>query len=445
MSQFLNSFGDELVKLAAEPKKKKKKSLLRKALTLGLGGAAAYGAYRYGRKVKMSKDPLLRAMQQKSKGRMTHVDILPEEYMNLPRPKGERLVRSADEIVAIPEAAAIERAGKVQMGKAKPREFEGAVHTGADPYEMRGIKSDLSLSTTPKERVSGITTKLEEAKYLEATGAAAKSESAATYIDKVKGGAPKNTADTLDALQAELAKKYPNGYVVKPLEGSVAPGVPTHKDRFADVLTKGNPEHQKWMGDMLKNPKDYMVQEYIPIAKERVLIGRPPPTSAAESRTVAGGLATKGKLRFGAKVPTEYRVHVYGGKVIPGGSVHRWAGGSELSPFRQREIKRMEAEIQKAVNKLPENRMNIPMAMDVVKTTDGKWRIIEANIGTQSGFVAPQIGKIPTPSKPAMALYKAVTGRQSQLEAGIKATGAGVGTTAVAGKMMSGSPMQGEA
>lgn len=437
MNRFRASFGDELVKVAAKDEPKKKRSILRKALTLGLGGAAAYGAYRYGRKVRLSKDPLLRRMQEQSGGRLSVVDVIPKEMEGLARPhKGvERVFRGADEVIEIPEAAARARAGQVIAGKAEPKKIKGAIQTAADPYELKGIKSDLPLSSTPREFYKEIPDKLREAKYLEATGIGARSESAGAFLPKARSSAPGGDAAALDAMQASLAKKFPNGYVVKPIEGSYAPGVPTHEHRWADILgAKGNPEHRKWMQGMLKKPDDYMVQEFIPIAKERALIARPPVKPGESAR----------RFQLGAQVPTEYRVHVYGGKVIPGGSVHRWAGGSELSPLRRREIMAMEREVQRAVSKLPENRMNIPMAMDVVKTTDGKWRIIEANIGTQSGFMGPQIGKVPIPSKPAQALYKAVTGRQSQLEAGIKATGAGVGTTAVASEMMSGSPMQGE-
>lgn len=438
MNQFRASFGDELVKIAAK-EKKKKKSLLRKAVTVAAGGAAAYGAYRYGRKIRLSKDPLLRRMQEKAKGRSSIVDVLPAGSEKLKRPPKEieRIFRAGDDLHEIPEAAAIDRANKVMVGKAEPLKIKGAIQTAADPHELKGIKSDLALSSTPKEFAEGkIADKLQEAKYLEATGIGAKSESAAGYMEKVKAGAPKSDMAALDELQATLSKKYPNGYVVKPIGEAYAPGVPTHKQRFADILgPNGNPEHKKWMRGVLDKSDDYMVQEYIPIAKERGLLAK---------RPVKPGEAAR-KVRLGGEVPTEYRVHVYGGKVVPGATVHRWAGGAELNPFRRKEIQQMEAEIQKAIGKLPGNRTKIPMAMDVVKDTSGKWRIIEANIGTQSGFMGPQVGRVPIPSKPAHALYKATTGRQSKLEAGLKATAAGVGGTAAAAKMTSGSPMQGEA
>ena len=390
----------------------------RNSLGLGVGTVAGVGAYLLGRRVKLSKDPVLRAMQVKSKGNLTHLDVLPKEMEGVQRPPLEGLFRGG-KVVSMSEEEAAKRSAAIARGEAQPLQIRGAIQTAASPDELRAVQSDLPLSTTPKEFMSGeLRGKLREAEYLRPTGIAAKSESAAPYL---KTRDP-DDMKTLDALQEQLSAQYPKGYVVKPTMGSFAPGVPTHEHRFADILQgKGSPEHQQWMKELLRDPDKYMVQEHVPIAKERALLSSPPVKPGEKSR----------RLQVGAEVPVEYRVHAYGGRVVPGASVHRWAGGSELSPLRRKEIREMENVVQGAIDKLPVNREGIPMAMDVVRTPSGEWRIIEGNIGTQSGFMGPQVGRFPLPSKPGHALYKAVTGRQSPLEAGIKATAVGGATTAL--------------
>jgi len=432
MRPFLFGFSDELVKCSS--RSDDKRHSWRRTLALGAGAAAAYGAYRHARKVRLSDNPLLRALQSRAKGRLTHIDALDANVHPARgvRKKLKELVRGVDEIIEETPAKwerryrhieypvwhegktklpprAVERAS----GKRRPR-IRGAVHAIGYPSQALGYKSDLRLGSNLTDilRLGG--SKLEEAKYLARTGAVAKTESATAAVRSAIGSGKRklNAAEKLDALQRTLAKKFPKGYVLKPVSGAASGGVPTHQQRWASLLRGGDPEHARWVRDVLKNPQKYVVQEYIPIAKERALFVKTPKS---------GGKARK--IQLGRTVPYEYRVHVVGGKVVPGASLHRWAVGREVNPFRRREIREMEAFVQDTLNKLPRKSRGVPMAIDVAKLKNGGWKIIEANPGGESGFLIPDVTK--TVSKAPHAVYKAVTGRSSKAEASAKALGAG--------------------
>lgn len=452
MSYFLDAFADELIKTAAKdpPKEKahkQKPSILRRAANLGLAGAAGYGAYRYGRKVKLSKDPLLRAMQEKAKGRLTHIDALEvgDKRSTGIAKRIKEYRRGVDEIIEenprqwergydameypmwergakkLPKGALERAAGK------KKKKIEGAIHTIGQPSQAQKYDAGLNLDSSAEDLLRIGASKLEEAKYFGRAGGMAKSERAEGMVNKLRSGSgPMSEVEQLDKLQAALKKKFPKGYVVKPVSSEASSGVPTHNQRWGDLLLgKGDPEHAKWVRGVLKKPKDFMFQEYISIAKEKPLLTRTPKIADKAGRSI--------KVR--GEVPSEYRVHVMGGKVVPGGSSHRWALGRELNPFRRKEIKEMEKFVQDNVNQLPKSRTGIPMAMDVVKTTDGKWRIIESNPG-RSGFLVPdQTGAL---SGAPHAVYKAVTGRSSKPAAAAKGLAAGAATALAAGQVNKG-------
>jgi hypothetical protein len=379
MEPFLAGFADELVKVAA-----KEKSRLRKLVTLGAGAGAAYGVYRYGRKVRLAKDPMLRSMQRKAKGRLTHVEELETGIKPAAgvRKKVKEAVRGIDELIEETPKQWRSRWEGYQRGEPikKVRKVEGAVHSMGEPIAHRAYPSDLPLAKRFKQ------------------------------ILRV-------------ALQARLNKKFPQGYVIKPVVGEASGGVPTHQTRFADLLAgKGAPQHKKWMSDMLDDPTDYMVQEYIPIARERVLLSKPP---------FAAGRAGR-KVRLGKEVPAEYRVHVFGGKVIPGASSHRWAIGQEI--HRRGKFRELDKFVQENIDKLPASRVHMPMALDVARTADGKWRIIEANIGGQSGFLTPDTTR--TLSMAPHAVYRGITGRSSKPAATVKGLLAGGAATAAASQTL---------
>jgi hypothetical protein len=453
MSHFMNAFADELIKTAAKdpPKekgKKKKPSILRRAATLGLGAAAGYAGYRYARKVRLSKDPLLRAMQEKSKGRLTHIDALDAGQKKTTglRKKVNQHLRGVDEIIEeTPKQwergyeameypmwhegrRRLPKGAREAAGGKRKRKVEGATHAIGYPSQLERYKSDLRLGSNAEEILRSGSNKLEEAKFFAGAGGMAKSERADNMVRAIKGGGgPMSDGEKLDRLQASLRKRFPKGYVVKPVSGAASGGVPTHQQKWSELLKgKGDPEHARWVQDTLKNPKDYMFQEYIPIAKNKAMFATPPKSAGKVGRNI----------KIHGDVPSEYRVHVFGGRVVPGGSSHRWAAGQEMNPFRRKEFKEMEKFVQDNVDKLPKSRTGVPMAMDVAKTTDGKWRIIESNPGGESGFLIPDKSK--TLTMAPHAVYKAVTGRSSKPVAAATGLAAGAATAVAAGQVSKG-------
>jgi ATP-grasp domain, R2K clade family 3 len=446
MIPFLTGFADELVKLAAtgqvsvDPskagaKKKDEPSILRRIAPVALGLGAGYGAFRLGRRIRYSSNPELARIQRASKGRLTHVEAL--EPGQAPSTKVEmlrkRFLRGVDEVIEEPakkwkkryehfeypawhEGMRPSPKAHKRIGKATP--VEGAVMTMGYPSQALGFKGDINLTKNVGETLRLGGSKIDEAAYVNRSVKDVMPQTKAVQdaVLKAKQGGPKSSAEVLDRLQADLSKRYPNGYVIKPINEAASGGVPTHKDRFAEILAgKGNQNHQLWMQRLLKSPDEFLVQEYIPIKQQRHLLTYPP---------LVPGRTRKG-VRVGAEAPAEWRAHVVGGQVVPGASVHRWAIGKSLNPVSRAERKEMEAFLQKAVDQLPASRKGIPMGVDVAKDAKGKWRIIELNAGGESNYLRPdQMAPLPGA---AWATAKAITGRQSVGEAAVKGTGAALG------------------
>ena len=130
--------------------------------------------------------------------------------------------------------------------------------------------------------------------------------------------------------------------------------------------------------------------------------------------------------------PIEFRVHTVGDKVID----TTMRSGITPNPL---DARRAQAAMQDFVNKMPKKMKDrkFTMAADVIKTEDG-FKIVETNPGGQSGYLDPDFmkekGFLPHMKSVFLnnRLYEELTGRKSQLMAGIggatKGTLAGVGT-----------------
>jgi hypothetical protein len=410
----LAAFVDELEKLGED--EGSKPSLLRRILPAVLGTAAGVGGYKLLRRVKFSKVPAVRKMQQKAKGRLTHLDELPNNKMPGPFSRlGQRFVRGVDEVINEPRSVvkAREKLTVKELAKQQAKKVKGAIMPMGGPRQAASYKGDLHLNPNPQVGVR-LEDKLHEARLLnKLPGGAPQSRPLSDLI----GSRGKATTESLDALQQDLAKKFPKGYVIKPINDAASGGVPTHKDRFATILTGGKgTDHQKWMKDMMVRPERYMVQEYIPIRKTRRLLSNLPRTGSAERR-----------MAINEMVDDEWRVHVADGKVIPGSTMHRWTFDAGMSPSARKEISEVDRFMQKNLNKMPRDARGVPMAADVVRTTDGSLKILELNTGGQSGFLLS-----PTLRGSGWQHYKGVTGRASQAESLVKGLGAGAATTIAA-------------
>jgi len=403
------AFADELEKTGADGEETP--SLLRRALPAALGLAAGAGAYKYLRKVRFSKDPGVRKMQEAAKGRLTHVEAL-DPGEKKPGALGRfytKHVRGVDDVIYEPrrKVHAREQMTSAQLDKIQPQKIEGAVQTFGEPHQARAFRGDFNVTPDP-----GLAQRLGENKLFEAKilrkiqGGAPRSDSMIKYI----APGSKATPEMMDQIQANLKKKYPNGYVIKPINDAASGGVPTHKSNFREILTsKTDSAHKGWMREMVDDPKEYMVQEYIPINKTRRAISIPSATDGQDRRT-----------QIMKMVDDEWRVHVVDGRVVPGSTHHRWALGTVRS-----EIEGVDAFMQKVLDKMPAKARKAPMGVDVVRDVHGNYRIMELNGGGQSGFLLPHI---PDPTsrkhKAARNYYRHVTGRASKSDAAARALGA---------------------
>lgn len=375
----------------------------------GLGAAAiGYGLHR---KVRLSSDPMLRATQQASKGRITALSAL--EYGEKTRPLHnlkKKLLRGVDEVVEVPYA-------QWSKGPLKtPKKVRGAViaHEAEDALAP-SYSGDLNLTSNTK-LIAKLENKLHEARIWnkEVPGALPKTVQLSSLYQK---GMP------LDTLQATLQKRFPAGYIVKPSVANASGEVLTHEQNFSAALKDPttSPRSLQWLKELRLKPHKFIAQEYIPIAKDTPLASR-----------------FKHQLQYRKPVNAEYRVHVVEGKVVPGATSHKWGGPLSHDP---REISRIEQATQAYLEQLPaEYKRGVPMAMDVVRDINGNYRIIETNAGGQSGYMAPDSSKLYWTSAPH-AFYKHVTGRDSQLMAALKALGYGgivAGSTAIGTGELSG-------
>jgi len=414
MNPSRRSFALELCKLAEEAEPEKP-SFLRRILPAAVGLAAGAGAYKYLRKVKLSKNPGIAAIQRKAKGRLTHIDdaeVVPGRLGRI----GQRIARGVDEVVSLPpsEWRPLQGVSMARLKKIKAKKIEGAMLPMGGPSQSAQFKADFNLNQNPTLSVR-LEDKLREARVLARTpGGAPRSEAMSRHVR----GLGAASSGSMDQLQARLARRYPKGYVVKPVNDAASGGVPTHRDRFATILSGKKTEHKSWMKDMMSNPERYMVQEHLDIASTRRMLSNPPRT---------GGSGKRG-LAIGASVPDEWRVHVADGKVVPGASMHRWTFDAGLSPTARREISEVDTFMQANLDKMPRDVRGVPMAADVVRTKDGKLKIIELNPGGQSGFLDS-----PTLRGSGWNYYKGVTGRHSQAEAAVKGISAGAAATLAAG------------
>ena len=200
-------------------------------------------------------------------------------------------------------------------------------------------------------------------------------------------------------------------YFIKPDEGFASgvggTGFVNSKD-VSTYLAGGKVDKKKgrMIRDFMRNPTDYIAQKDMNLAKDKL-------TGATQ----------------------EFRVHAAGDKVIRGASSPR----SKNILGKPGDKRKAEKFLQEHLKKLPKKHQQSMMAADVAKTKDGKFKIIELNMGSNASglldpdFIKKKHGTLPSweAVRKNQAMYKGLTGRASQLEAATK--GLGVSGLAVGG------------
>jgi hypothetical protein len=137
------------------------------------------------------------------------------------------------------------------------------------------------------------------------------------------------------------------------------------------------------------------------------------------------------KMIAQGNAPTkEFRVHSYGGEVVPGLSVPRYYTGNPLDMMVGRgEAADASKWFQEQIRKLPKEHQGIPYAADIAPVEGGGFRVVELNPGGRSGV-------IPNIPGGGQRLYKHLTGRYTPEMSAFRGLGLGAaGAGATAGGM----------
>lgn len=404
----------------------------------GAPAAAGIGAtgllYALLRKQKLSADPILRALQRGSKGRLTALDYSASKSPGLNATLGNhphknmpewlqklimKITRGVDDVklhrLIESDLPQRERAvGNILRGNRRPpavrrvTDVEGAVLNQAEPILQQRFRGDINLSGNYRDALR-MGDKHHEAmildKYMPGVGPAPIGTAGQLIPEELLGNSPEKQ---LAALTKSL-KGTPGGYIIKARSGGNT-GPSALLDEADDLTQLYRAQGPK--GDMIRrvvsDPHAYVVQERIPLASEKLL----PFTSYRQ-----GGRT---------HVPIEFRTHVVNGRIVPDAVTRRYPTVGALNPFETRRMrKEIVDQLQPQLDKLPERYRNeLTMALDTGRTTDGTWRIIETNpSGGQSGFMQPDMSGVPTLTP--HRVYRAITGRESKPLAAAKALAGG--------------------
>jgi hypothetical protein len=202
-------------------------------------------------------------------------------------------------------------------------------------------------------------------------------------------------------------------YFIKPDEGfasGVGGGGFINSKDVKQYLEGGklDAKKRKMIKEFMKSPSEFIAQKDMGIAKDKL-----------------------------TKATKEFRVHAAGDKVLRGASSPR---SKNLLNNPMDKI-RAEKFLQEHIKNLPKKHRSNMIAADVAKTKDGKFKIVELNMGaSSSGLLDPDYIKKKFGSIPALeairknqAVYRGLTGRSSRLDAGVK----GLGATAASGAGLS--------
>ena len=387
----MTSFYEEMEKLALDEIKTQQRpreepSLLRKALPYVAGAGAALGGYKWMRSGGTGRK-LLRTTQRES-----IVGKNPNSLLN-------RVLYGADEVRAINEGMKTPKRAKL---------FKGDVFHD-QPYTQKYVKgTGQNIGKLPDKQYERISDKLWEQKLLQ--------KHAPEFSIPSKQYSGTINKDRLKSIHAHHVKGE-SDYFIKPISGesydSGIGGIGFLNSADVHNFVHGyklSPDKAQKMKHFMKNPKQYMIQKDVGIAKA--------PLSGANS---------------------EFRVHVVNGKVVSGATSNRALNAEEIYRYRQ-----AEKSMQAALDKLPAHmkREGVTMAADIARTKDG-YKILELNAGAGSSGLLDPVYLSKSHGAPAavapmmsnMAMYKHITGRRHAADAAVRAAALGSGAEYVTSHM----------
>lgn len=410
-----------------------------------LGGAGGLGAYALARHpFKGQKGSALAKIREMAGGRMVRGDV-PELV------SGSSFLEKLKHYFRYGPTVDPEDAGQVAKFLKSQKKGKGSIWLGDELAPRKAFNPALGPNVTRKgERavsniIEDLEDKLTESRLLEkfAPRTSAKTLDIGDVLQKysLKLRKGKNLPEDLAKLQKALKTEFGSaGHMIKTrASGGAADLGVASSGVFPTEATDMAAAYAKWKE---------MKPEFKRLARESSTInrviekfrGRPGYEGRVVDEMLRGNAIVQEKLlleKFGPRVakymkskgygPTrESRVHVVGGQVIPSLAMPRYpTPGALLDYARARKAARWVQE--NVVKKLPVARQGVSMGVDVAPLRGGGYKIIELNVGGQSGLLDNPVG--------SHLLHKAVTGRYAKPVAGVLAgagaaggVGAGYGT-----------------
>ncbi len=192
-------------------------------------------------------------------------------------------------------------------------------------------------------------------------------------------------ASDLTWIQKMLQERYPRGYFLKTVSGFFSAGnLPTEKTDLVNVHRKFVKDVKPLLEETLARTGD-ITETHLELMGLPNYEGRVIDALLEHPETVI--IQEKIDVVISRGVVDEYRLHVADGKVIRGATQHRWDDARLVTRESLAEVDRF---AQNALDRLPPAMRRMSYALDVMRTRDGGFQIIELNPGGESGYLYPE-------------------------------------------------------
>jgi hypothetical protein len=238
-------------------------------------------------------------------------------------------------------------------------------------------------------------------------------------VTKPIGKHPKGTVTDLNQVRDNI-KKDLGEFVVKPNTPSkISPGFDSGVNNLTDQ-DNFNKLYQDW----LKIKPTYLqdAKNLHPNRLSKKYSKIPEYKGHLVEEIIQGNAVAQQRIKpalFSNNKPVEFRVHAIGGQVAKDMTLprHKITNIKDVATSAVNTPKVNEFVQKEFLNKLPEEARSISMGVDVIKGADGKFRVLETNMGGDSGYF----------DIPGMRhrLHHAVTGRRTVPDAAGRAVAGG--------------------